>query len=79
MISLSGKYFSEESMLQIDKIFEQSKYVPSSHVSKHLRTDGRDLWFTYKENGRGIYFQTTYNRHLKKYELYSIVDKLRSI
>lgn len=77
MIVLSGKYFSEESMMRIDEIFSKSKYVPTSNLLKKERKDGRSLWFTYQDaDGRGVYFKVAYNSSRKLYELYSIVDKI---
>lgn len=77
MMTLSGKYFSEKSMMRIDDILAQSTYIPTSHTLQHQRTDGRDLWFTYKDNeGKGVYFKVGWNKNIKKYEFYSVVDKL---
>lgn len=77
MLTLSGKYFSEKSMMRIDKILEKSVYVPTSHELTHPRTDRRELWFSYQDgDGRGVYFKVDWNNHLKMYELYDVVDKL---
>ena len=77
MIRLSGKYFSETSMMNIDKIIAKSTYVPSSHSLYKARTDGREMWFKYKDaDGRGIYFKVSWNSSNKYYELYSVTDVL---
>lgn len=77
MVRLSGKYFSESSMMNINQILEKSTYVPTSHALKKARTDGRDMWFKYKDaEGRGVYFKVTWNTHNKIYELYSVTDVL---
>lgn len=77
MLTLSGKYFSKESMMNLDKIIAQAAYVPTGHGLNKPRTDGRDLWFSYSDNqGRGVYFKVTWNTRLKKYELYSVTEKL---
>lgn len=77
MLTLSGKYFSEDSMMRVDEILERSTYMPTSHSLTHPRTDGRDLWFAYKDaDGRGVYFKVTWNTKIKKYELFSVVDKI---
>lgn len=79
MLNLSGKYFSRESMLHVNEILEKSTYIPSSHILNHYRTDGRDLWFSYKDgDGRGVYFKVCWNGRLRMYELYSVVDKLNN-
>lgn len=76
MINLSGKYFSKDSMMRIDEIFRDSVYIPTSHKSNKPRKDGRDLWFSYKDNdGRGVYFKANFrNRQGGYYELYSITE-----
>lgn len=77
MISLSGKYFSRNSMMSVNEILEKSIYTPTSHSLIHPRTDGRDLWFTYTDaDGRGVYFKVCWNNNLKMHELYSVVDKM---
>ena len=77
MLNLSGKYFSEESMMRVNEILEKSKYVQTPHAKKHPRTDGRELWFYYKDaDGRGVYFVVAWSRYTKKYDLYSVVDEL---
>ncbi len=78
MLNLSGKYFSHASMLKVNEILEKSMYVPSSHELSHPRTDGRELWFTYKDaDGRGVYFKVCKNNKIKAYELYSVVDEIK--
>lgn len=77
MLTLSGKYFSEKSMKDINNILSKSQYIPTSHGLIHPRTDGRDLWFAYKDtDGRGVYFKIAWNSKLKFYELYDVVDKM---
>lgn len=77
MLNLSGKYFSRNSMLNVDKILEKSAYIPSDHKLSHPRTDGRDLWFSYKDSdGRGVYFKVCWNNKMNTYELYSVVDEI---
>lgn len=77
MLTLSGKYFSKNSMMRINEILENSIYVPTKHSLKHSRTDGRNLWFRYIDNeGRGIYFHVCWNEQLKTHELYSVTDKI---
>lgn len=77
MIRLSGKYFSSKSMLRIDEILKESIYVPTQHGLSHERTDGRDLWFKYKDNeGRGVFFHVCWNSKLGTHELYSVTDKM---
>ena len=75
MLHLSGKYFSEASMMRVNEILEKSTYVPGPHGLTHSRNDGRVLWFTYSDSdGRGVFFKVNYNKNLKGYELYSVVD-----
>ncbi len=75
MLNMSGKYFSYNSMLNVDKILEKSTYIQSDHRLIHSRTDGRDLWFSYKDSdGRGVYFKVCWNNKMNTYELYSVVD-----
>ena len=77
MLNLSGKYFGRDSMMRVNEILEKSTYLPTPHGLTHPRTDGRSLWFSYKDaDGRGVYFKVTYNSQLSKYELYSVVDKI---
>lgn len=64
-------------MKNVDEILAKSTYVPTEHGLKHTRKDGRDLWFAYKDiAGRGGDFKVCWNKNIKKYELYSVVDKL---
>ena len=77
LLLLSGKYFSEDEMKLINYILEKAEYLESYHSLKHLRSDGRDLWFTYKDKeGRGVYFKVSWSRYTKQYELYSVVEKI---
>ena len=77
MLTLSGKYFSEASMIKINEILEKAEYIPTRHELSHPRTDKRSLWFTYSDSeGRGVYFKVAYNKDIKKYELYSLADKI---
>lgn len=77
MVILSGKYFSRASMLRINEILENAKYIPSSHELTHARSDMRQLWFTFKDDeGRGVYFKVCWNKQINSYELYSAADKI---
>lgn len=77
MLTLSGKYFSEASMMRVNEILEKATYIPTPHGLTHPRTDGRELWFTYTDtDGRDIYFKVAYSRYLKAYDLYSVTDKI---
>ena len=65
-------------MMRVDSILAKSQYIPTSHSLKHIRTDGRDLWFAYKDNeGRGVYFKVAWSKFSNTYELYSVDDKLK--
>ena len=78
MLTLSGKYFSEKSMMRIDEILAKSNYVQTSHVLTHPRKDKRNLWFAYQDSdGRGVFFKITLNDDTKHYELYSVTDALK--
>lgn len=76
---LSGKYMSRESMINIDKIFEKSRYIPNSGELSKNRTDGKMLFFKYEDKtGREIFFKVAYEPKQgegKKYHLYSVTDK----
>lgn len=77
MLTLSGKYFSRNTMMRINEILEKAKYIPTEHGLSHPRSDGRNLWFSYTDSdGRGVYFKVTKNSRIGKYELYSVVDSL---
>lgn len=77
MLTLSGKYFTEESLKSVDTILSRSSYIPTVHISNHSREDGRYLWFTYKDtDGIGIFFKVDKQTRSGLYELYSIVDKI---
>ena len=77
MISLSGKYFSRKSMMRVNEILAKFTYIPTTHGLVHSRSDGRDLWFSYKDaDGRGVYFKVCWNNQLRIHELYSVVDKI---
>lgn len=77
MIILSGKYFSENSMMRIKEIFDSSEYVPTSHVNTKERDDKRSLWFSYKDKeGRGVYFKVAVGTS-GQYEIHSVVDRLK--
>lgn len=76
LLTLSGKYFSEKSMMRIKEIFDSAEYVPTSHGLTHPRDDKRNLWFAYTDTeGRGVYFKVAKgsNGH---YEIHSAVDTL---
>lgn len=77
MLTLSGKYFSRNSMMRVNEILAKSTYIPTSHNLIHSRTDGRDFWSTYTDaDGRGVYFKVCWNNQLKMHELYSVTDYL---
>lgn len=77
LINLSGKYMSNESMVNIDKILASATYVPTEHGLSHGRSDNRQMWFKYQDSqGRGLYFSVAHNpKAVKKYTLYSVSDK----
>lgn len=60
-------------MKNINNIIEKANYISTSHGLTHPRTDGRDLWFSYKD----AYFKVCYNSNMKMYELYDVVDKIK--
>jgi hypothetical protein len=76
MLTLSGKYMSRKSMINIDTILQQSEYVPTSHELYKGRKDGIEYFFKYKDKqGRGIYFKVAYEpAQGKKYYLRSVTD-----
>lgn len=76
MLTLSGKYMSKQSMVNIHHVLANSTYIPTSHQISHVRSDARAIWFKYKDNqGRGIYFSVAYNPKAEKpYTLYSVTD-----
>lgn len=78
MLTLSGKYMSRKSMINIDTILQQSEYVPTSHELYKGRKDGIEYFFKYKDKqGRGIYFKVAYEPAQgqgKKYYLRSVTD-----
>lgn len=78
LLTLSGKYMSYDSMVNIDRILAHSTYIPTKHGLSHNRTDSRAYWFKYKDSdGRGIYFSVAYSTNSqKKYTLYSVSDTL---
>ena len=70
MIKLSGKYFSSDSMMNINSILARSTYVPTTHNLTHPRTDGREVWFSYKDaDSRDVYLKVSWNNKMKIYEL----------
>lgn len=77
--TLSGKYFSRESMINIDKILASSKYVPTDHLLYKERSDDRTMFFRYKDSqGRGVYFKVGYRSNPgdgKHYTLHSVSDE----
>lgn len=79
MLTLSGKYMSRKSMINIDAILRQSEYVPTSHELYKGRFDGIEYFFKYKDKqGRGIYFKVAYEPAQgqgKQYYLRSVTDK----
>ena len=79
MLTLSGKYMSRKSMLNIDQILAKSKYVSIDHAIYKDRKDGKELFFRYIDSeGRGLYFKVSYERaqgNKKYYSLYSVTDK----
>lgn len=78
MLTLSGKYMSRKSMINIDTILQQSEYVPTSHELYKGRKDGIEYFFKYKDKqGRGIYFKIAYEPAQgqgKKYYLRAVTD-----
>ena len=78
MLTLSGKYMSHRSMMNIDKLLSASEYVPTSHALYKGRKDGKELFFKYKDKtGRGVYFKVAYEpaqSEGKPYYLYSVTD-----
>lgn len=78
MMTLSGKYMSKSSMINIDDILRQSEYVPTTHQLYKGRKDGIEYFFKYKDKqGRGIYFKVAYEPAQgqgKKYYLRSVTD-----
>ncbi len=76
MVVLSGKYFSRDSMLRVNEILEQARYIPTSHMLVHPRRDNRELWFSYKpKDGRNVYFSVSRDSKTGRYELYSVRGK----
>lgn len=77
--TLSGKYFSRESMIHIDRILASAEYVPTNHALYKNRTDDRTMFFRYKDSqGRGVYFKVGYRANPgdgKHYTLHSISDQ----
>ncbi len=76
MLTLSGKYMSRKSMVNINHILANASYIRTSHVLSHPRKDERQMWFKYKDNqGRGLYFSIAYTpKREKQYTLYSVTD-----
>jgi hypothetical protein len=78
MRTLSGKYLSKEPMVHIDRVLENSEYIPTDHSLYKSRTDDRTLFFRYKDRqGRGIYFKVGYRANPgdgKHYTLHSVSD-----
>lgn len=79
MLTLSGKYMSRKSMLNIDQILAKSVYIPTSHALYKGRKDGKEIFFKYKDkDGRGIYFKVAHdpkNGARKSYYLHAVVDR----
>lgn len=79
MLTLSGKYLSRSSMINIDTILQQSEYVPTNHSLYKSRKDGKEYFFKYKDKqGRGIYFKVAFDRKdtpKGRYYLYSVTDE----
>ncbi len=78
MLTLSGKYMSHRSMINVDQLLSASEYVPTSHALYKGRKDGKELFFKYKDKtGRGIFFKIAYEPKQgdgKPYYLYSVGD-----
>lgn len=76
--TLSGKYFSQQSMIHINLILAESEYVPTNHKLYKNRTDDRTMFFRYKDrDGRGVYFKVGYRENPgdgKHYTLHSVTD-----
>lgn len=82
MLTLSGKYFSRNSMVHIDKILAQSTYVPTSHELYKPRSDGKTKFFRYQDSqGRGVYFGIAKDNKGPKgstrHYLYTVTDQLK--
>lgn len=77
MMTLSGKYFSQRSMMSIDKILAKSEYIPTSHTDDgHNPHHAKSLWFKFRDRtGRGVYFKVNHNTENGQYTLYSVGDK----
>ena len=77
LLTLSGKYFSETSMMRIKEIFDSSEYVKTPHENYKERPDKRALWFAYKDTeGRGVYFKAAVGTS-GQYEIHSVSDRLK--
>jgi hypothetical protein len=78
MLTLSGKYMSHRSMINVDQLLSVSEYVPTSHALYKGRKDGKELFFRYKDKtGRGIFFKIAYEPKQgegKPYYLYAVGD-----
>ncbi|MBO4692373.1 MAG: hypothetical protein J5604_06305 [Bacteroidales bacterium] len=78
IITLSGRYLDENSMKKIDEILSKAMYLPTPHTLSSSRNDGRILWFVYIDaDRRGVYFKVCWNKNLKVYEFYSVVNQLK--
>lgn len=79
MFTLSGKYMSRNSMIHIDRILAKSEYVPTTHELYKKRTDGKSMFFRYKDkDGRGIYFKIAKDNMTGKegrFYLYSVINE----
>ena len=80
MMTLSGKYMSRKSMVNIDTILQSSKYV-EKQVPLNPRKDKKEFFFAHTDTqGRQIFFKVAFDRTQSKqgrYYLYSVTDKLR--
>lgn len=82
MLNLSGKYFSKNALVNIDKILASSTYVPTSHELYKDRKDGITKFFKYQDSqGRGVYFgiaeDNNGSKGSKRHFLYTVTNKLK--
>ena len=79
MMTLSGKYMSRKSMVNIDAILQHSRYV-ERQIPQKPRKDKKEFFFAHTDTqGRQIFFKVAFDRTQSKqgrYYLYSVTDKL---
>lgn len=80
MLTLSGKYMSRKSMINIDEILKSSVYV-EKQVPEKPRKDKKEFFFAHTDTqGRQIFLKVAFDRTQSKkgrYYLYSVTDRLR--